>query len=51
MMEVAPVYKLLVHCLQFSLFTLLILLFKLLYTVACVPIDVVREGWNAIGTG
>ena len=51
-MEVAPLYKLLVHCLHRFLRSLIILfiLFKLLSTAStleCMPI--VREGWNAIG--
>ena len=53
-MEVAPLYKLLVHCLHRFLRSLIILfiLFKLLSTAStleCMPI--VREGWNAIGIG
>ena len=61
-MELAPCYKLLTLLTLFTLLTLLtwftlltlFILLKLFYTartLACMPVYIVREGWNAIGTG
>ena len=53
-MEVAPRNTLLTLLTLFTLFVALFILFNLLYTaqtLACMPIYIVREGWNAIGKG